>query len=127
MSDLTVKLGQLIKIENKEKKSTENEFYIALQVEDYDGKNERCILFTENEVKNATRINYDNFFVENMKAGRLCPFIFNSYSYLIKVFDENEQELILKFSKKTIEAADLRASKNPEDLTKKSFFRDLID
>lgn len=127
MSDLTVKLGQLIKIENKEKKSTENSYYIALQVENYDGKNERCILFTENEVKNATRINYDNFFIEYMKAGRLCPFIFNSNSYLIKVFDENEQELVLKFSKKVIEAADERARKNPEDLTKKSFFRNLID
>lgn len=127
MGELTVKLGQLIKIENKEKKSTENEFYIALQVEDFDGKNERCILFTENEVKNATRISYDNFFVENMKAGRLCPFVFNSNAYLIKVFDENEQELVLKFSKKVIDAADLRATKNPEDLTKKSFFRNLID
>jgi len=67
--------GRLIQVENKERKFGSAYSYIAVQVEDEDGSNERCILFTQDEIDNAQS----------------------------------------------------RASKNPEDLTKKGFFTDLLD
>lgn len=75
MSDIRVVKGRLISVENKEKTFGASPYYIALQVEDFDGSNERCLLFTEKE----------------------------------------------------IEKAEYRASRNPEDLTKKGFITDLFD
>jgi hypothetical protein len=75
MSDIKVVKGRLISIENKEKHFSASTHYIAVQVEDSDGSNERCLLFTEKE----------------------------------------------------IEKAEYRASRNPEDLTKKGFITNLFD
>jgi len=72
-----VKAGRLIRVWNTEKKKFSNskDHYVSVFVEDADGKNERCLLFTENEIKNA----------------------------------------------------EYRASRNPEDLTTKTWFTDLVD
>jgi hypothetical protein len=67
--------GRLIEVENKDRKFGSATSYIAIQVEDANGRNERCILFTEAEIAKAEE----------------------------------------------------RAKKNPEDLTKKGFFTDLLD
>lgn len=75
MSDTRVVKGRLISIENKEKLFGSSSYYIAVQVEDSDGSNERCLLFTEKE----------------------------------------------------LEKAEYRASRNPEDLTKKGFITNLFD
>lgn len=50
-----VKKGRLIRVVNTERKrfSNANKQYFAVQVEDAEGNNERCILFTEREIKNA--------------------------------------------------------------------------
>jgi hypothetical protein len=50
-----VKAGRLIRVWNTEKKKFSNAkpWYISLWVEDADGKNERCLLFTENEIRKA--------------------------------------------------------------------------
>jgi len=130
MGELTVKLGQLITIENKERKKFENEKYVSLQVEEEDGSNERCILFTEKEVNTFKEIDSKNKWMYNsLKAGRLYPFYQNDQlaSFFVKIFDENEEIKFVKIAAKIIKAADERAKKNPEDLTKKSFFRNLID
>jgi hypothetical protein len=72
-----VKAGRLIKVWNTEKKKFSNAApkYVSVWVEDADGGNERCLLFTEREIK----------------------------------------------------AAEDRASKNLEDLTKKDFVTNLVD
>jgi hypothetical protein len=75
MSDIKVVKGRLISVENKEKHFSASTHYIAVQVEDSDGSNERCLLFTEKE----------------------------------------------------LEKAEYRASRNPEDLTKKGFITNLFD
>jgi hypothetical protein len=75
MSDIRVVKGRLISVENKEKSFGASAYYIAVQVEDSDGGNERCLLFTEKE----------------------------------------------------LEKAEYRASRNPEDLTKKGFITNLFD
>lgn len=71
----TVKRGRLIDVQNQKRKFGSSLGYIAVWVEDSDGSNERCLLFTEKEIKRAEK----------------------------------------------------RAKDNPEDLTKKSWFRDLLD
>ena len=50
-----IKAGRLIRVWNTEKKKFSNAkpWYISVWVEDADGKNERCLLFTENEIRKA--------------------------------------------------------------------------
>lgn len=49
-----VKMGRLIHVYNKNgKKETSQNYWIAVQVEDANGKNERCLLFTPEEIKIA--------------------------------------------------------------------------
>lgn len=52
-----VKAGRLIKVWNTEKKKFSNAkpWYISVWVEDADGKNERCLLFTEKEIEAAQK------------------------------------------------------------------------
>lgn len=52
-----VKAGRLIKVWNTERKKFSNSkpWYISVWVEDADGKNERCLLFTEKEIEAAQR------------------------------------------------------------------------
>jgi hypothetical protein len=45
--------GKLIEVENTERKFGSAYSYIAVQVEDEDGSNERCILFTKDEINKA--------------------------------------------------------------------------
>jgi hypothetical protein len=77
IDQVKVKAGRLIKVWNTEKKKFSNAkpWYISVWVEDADGSNERCLLFTEKEIQRA----------------------------------------------------ELRASKNIEDLTDKNFFTNLVD
>jgi hypothetical protein len=50
-----VKSGRLIRVWNTEKKKFSNASakYVSVWVEDADGKNERCLLFTEKEIARA--------------------------------------------------------------------------
>jgi hypothetical protein len=75
IDQVKVKAGRLIKVWNTLKKKNENIGYIAVWVEDANGTNERCLLFTEKEILHA----------------------------------------------------EVRASKNAEDLTKKGFITDIVD
>jgi len=55
IDDVKVKPGRLIRVKNtkKPKFSNAKNEYIAVFVEDSDGGNERCLLFTERELKVA--------------------------------------------------------------------------
>ena len=53
IDEVTVKAGRLIKVWNKIKKAAANKFYYSVWVEDADGNNERCLLFTEKELARA--------------------------------------------------------------------------
>jgi len=50
-----IKAGRLIRVWNTERAKFSNAkpWYISVWVEDASGKNERCLLFTENEIKKA--------------------------------------------------------------------------
>ena len=45
--------GRLISVDNKNRTFGSAESYIAIQVEDSDGGNERCLLFTDAEIAKA--------------------------------------------------------------------------
>lgn len=45
-----IKAGRLIRVWNKEPKPNAKPKYISVWVEDADGKNERCLLFTQREI-----------------------------------------------------------------------------
>jgi len=55
LDEVTVKNGRLIRVKNTERPNFSNakEEYIAVFVEDADGKNERCLLFTDKEIEEA--------------------------------------------------------------------------
>jgi len=52
---VSIKMGRLVRVENtrKPKFSNAKRLYVAIQVEDPDGGNERCLLFTQNDIKAA--------------------------------------------------------------------------
>ncbi len=54
IEQVRVKMGRLIRVWNTEKRKNENIGYVSIWVEDADGKNERCLLFTEKEIERAT-------------------------------------------------------------------------
>lgn len=55
IDDVPVYLGRIVRVKNtlKPKFSNANTEYYAIFVEDSDGSNERCLLFTQNEIKMA--------------------------------------------------------------------------
>ena len=55
IDDVSVKNGRLIRVANTDRPafSNANEEYIAVFVEDADGGNERCLLFTDHEIEQA--------------------------------------------------------------------------
>lgn len=55
IDQVKVKAGRLIRVWNEDRRKFSNAKleYISVWVEDADGKNERCLLFTENEIKTA--------------------------------------------------------------------------
>jgi hypothetical protein len=48
-----IKKGRLIRVENTERTFGSADVYVAVQVENADGSNERCLLFTEKELEAA--------------------------------------------------------------------------
>ena len=45
--------GRLMIVDNKSRKFGSADVYVAIQVEDEEGQNERCILFTVDEIRRA--------------------------------------------------------------------------
>lgn len=125
--DLKIKLGQMITVQNQNKKIHERDTYIAIQVEDECGTNERCILFTELELSDIRKIQSD-VINNNLITGRIYSIkINNKQQYIIKLLNRLGQELVVRLTKRLLNVAEQRALRNKEDLTKKGFFTDLID
>lgn len=126
LNDTKVVMGKLIKVANQEKKINENEVYVSIQVEDEDGNNERCLLFTEVELSDMEKITFD-FALNKMKDGRLYKAkIDNKDTYLMKINNDGN-EMILRISNSQLKIAESRSARNLEDLTEKSWITDLTD
>jgi hypothetical protein len=124
--DLTVELGQLIRVTNLNKKAQENEIYVSLQVEDEDGENERCILFTEIETADMEKIG--GSFLESLVCGRIYKCLIGKHTTnVIKVKNFNKETKFFRVSNSQLAKAEKRALRNQEDLTKKSLWVDMMD
>ena len=122
-----IKIGNLVLVKNTQKKPMENSEYISLHVEDEDGENERCLLFTLVEMSDMEKVQ-SKFLLNNMKNGRLYKVVINgNQTNLVKVVHKDGREMILRISNTQLERADFRRINNPEDLTKKGFLEDLMD
>ena len=53
IDEVSAKAGRLIRVYNKMKKAAAKRSYYSVWVEDADGSNERCLLFTEKELERA--------------------------------------------------------------------------
>lgn len=122
-----VKAGHVIPVYNKDRKvfSNAKKVYNSIWVEDAKGKNERCLLFTDNELK--------CFDVEiigwPMVLGRLYKIVEgNIVYYFVKLFyPETKKNKIIKISSTNLKKAEYRSYRNPEDLTEKNFWIDITD
>lgn len=127
LDNVKVILGRMIRVQNLNKRSTQNNVYIAIQVQDEDGQNERCLLFTEIELADTKQI-YSSFLMKNLITGRLYKFqIGKSIIYIMKIINRSNQEKIIRLTKGKLLKAQFRAQKNKEDLTKKDFLTDILD
>ena len=122
-----IKLGNVVRVANQEKKVHENEQYIAIQIQNEDGNDERCILLTETEFSDMQKITFE-FAKNKMIAGRLYNAIIDKkQTFLVKINNGQGNEYIYRLSKTLLNIAQERAGRNPEDLTKKNWFDDLKD
>ena len=113
LDDNKIVLGQMVRVANQEKKFNENELYVAVQVEDENGENERCILFTEIELSDMEKITFD-FAFSKMVNGRLYSAIIDKKpTYLVKLSNDFEYQMIYRISPSQLTAAEERAKKNP--------------
>ena len=127
IDEFKVVLGQMIKVQNQDKKNLQCENYIAVQVEDEDGENERCLLFTEIQLADMPKMT-SKLLQKNMVVGRLYSFVIGCHkAFVVKMFNRSGDEKIFRISPKKLQLSQKRAMKNPQDLTKKSWLTDLAD
>ena len=120
IDNVEVKLGRAIRVRNLDPRHGETEVYVVLQVEDLDGNNERCVLFTERELElcPVLDISWD------LVPGRLYPYADNQYEgYIVKTFIYSTKRdewyiVVRRITAKRLSIAEDRAMKNPEDFLK---------
>ena len=124
--NLKIVLGQLIRVKNLNKKLHENTIYVSLQVEDEDGNNERCLLFSEIQIADMEKVS--GSFFNNLIYGRIYKCIIGHIkTNIIKIKNYSSEDKFLRISNTKLLKAEKRALKNLEDLTIKSKFTDLFD
>lgn len=127
-------LGQCVRVQNVEKKNNpkarrfEADDYVAIQIEDYDGNDEKCILLTYIEHTDMESVELNKSMLNNMVAGRLYPVkLGRKDTYLLKVNHWDGRTRVLRMSFGQLADADARAIKHPMSCTKKSILTDLFD
>lgn len=129
----SVKLGQCIRVVNVEKKAGNDrsgaDTYVSIQVEDENGDNERCLLFTLAEFSDMEKIELHESLYKGMIIGRTYPAkIATRPCYLARVRHyDTGRIMLLRISITQLTKADKRAARHPESVTKKSFLSDLMD
>ena len=121
-----VVMGHMIRVANQQQKFNENDKYIAVHVESENGQEQRCLLFTEIEMADMEKINFD-FVFQSMKPGRLySATIDGKKTSFVKLFNDDEGK-IYRISPSQLKTAEERANRNPEDLPEKGWWTDLKD
>lgn len=116
--------GNLIPVVNLKRKISEKRAYMALWVEDQDGKNERCLLLTPTEWSRESTVVLPAF---SLVKGRLYPMTIHKRSLLICRVVYNGADAVLCLTAKRLARYEARARKNPEDIPVKGLVADLLD
>jgi len=125
MAKLRVRNGAVIVVPNKNPVFGANSKYVSIWVEDQNGRNERAIFLTEHEFKTAPRIIlWDD---DKMVSGRLYPVKIRGRAMWAVRVHTSSSSYVLTLTPKRLKYFEERASKNPEDIPKKSFLMDLLD
>ena len=127
-------LGQCVRVQNVEKKNNpkkrrfEADDYVAIQIEDYDGNDEKCILLTYIEHTDMESVELNKSMLNNMIAGRLYPVTLGrKETFLVKVNHWDGRTRVLRMSQGQLYTAGYRAYRHPNSCTKKSIIADLFD
>ena len=127
-------LGQCVRVQNVEKKNDpkkrrfEADEYIAIQIEDYDGNGEMCLLLTHIEHTDMESVELNKSMLNNMIAGRMYPVtIGRKKTYLVKVDHWDGRTRVLRMSYSQWTSAAYRAANHPKSCTKKSMLTDMFD
>lgn len=142
----SVKLGKAIPVKNCEKQQREEtktdlavqepDVYWALQVEDYDGGNERCLLFTHHELfEVAPRFELPREMTDKLLMGRMYPMKEGVKSgYFVKLVTYNEDGTLQEEKPTTVyigqwlvEKTETRSAKHPQSVTEKRWLTDWLD
>lgn len=131
-----VVLGRVIEVQNKENSNyslgrNQSPIYLAIQVEDANSKNERCLLLTHKEYKKYSTRFRDSELLPIMVAGRLYKSVLEKATVVtLKVTigeDGDETEDCLMIPVKYLEKIEKRTTLHKDTVTKKSFLTDLLD
>ena len=132
LDDTPVKMGTFIPVENQNPHRLAAKKYLALKVEDEDGKNERWLLLTQGEVK-SVRVRVSPGLTSVLKAGRLYEIplpknlnLNTKTQYLVRL-DGLLTDGIYVVSSSFLAQGEERAKKNPEDVPKQGWLSDLKD
>lgn len=120
---MPIVLGSCVRVKNAEGNPG---VLVCIQVESNDGRDEYCILLTEDELRKLPRLIAD--FDDIVVAGRIyVKFINGSNYYCVKLKDWNGTEFIAAFDIGFWRKCFERAAANPDSCTKKGIITDLLD
>lgn len=119
---MKVKNGVVVTVKNKQPKRMAATEYVAVWVEDQNGKNERCIMMTGKEM-DGLRTAILPF---DMVMGRLYPCSVGMMDFFaVKVVDVVPMQLCITTA--MLARFEDRARANAEDIPKKGFLADMLD
>lgn len=122
------RMGELIPVKNSRPEMGEALEYVALNVEDEGGRNERWLLFTKREVAALTEFTGGDWC--DIKLGRLHPLHVKGRSpqWFVKIGDKGRvNRRMVRIGYPLLKRAEKRALLNPEDIPEKGLLRDLFD
>ena len=117
--------GKLVRLENKNEKAVESDYYFALWVENKLGNDEKCLLFSQSDINKIQDVTFCDF-DKIMGLGRLYQ-MGNAESYFIKIIDLDKNEKVVRLNSTVMKNGVRRSEKNPEDIPEKGFLQDLLD
>jgi hypothetical protein len=127
-----VVLGNVIEVQNKENTDyslgrNQASVYLAIQVEDADSSNERCLLLTHKEYhKYSTRFR-ESELLQVMVPGRLYKSILEKAEVVtVKVFSGEEEDCLM-IPTKYLDKIEKRTHLHKDTVTKKTLLTDLLD
>lgn len=125
-------LGNVIEVQNKENADyslgrNQASVYLAIQVEDADSNNERCILLTHKEYKKYSSRFKDSELLNVMIPGRLYKSTLERVQVVTVKVTAGDISECLMIPVKYLQKIEKRTETHPDTVTKKSMLTDMLD